>query len=84
MARGPGNTKDKVDRQLLHEYLWKNRERGDFMPFAVGELADKLGVTIYTMSTILREMRETGRVKKVRGKYQVLDPSTHAWDHQID
>jgi DNA-binding MarR family transcriptional regulator len=82
MSRGPGNTKDKVDRQLLHEYLWKNRGRGDMMMMGVGELAEKLGVTIYTMSTIMRELRDTGRVQKVRGKYQIFDPSEHAWTYK--
>lgn len=84
MGRGPGNTTDKIDRHLLHEYLWSKRGRGDFMPFKVGELAEKLGVTIHTMSKILREMRDTGRVQKVGAKYQIFDPSHAKWTHRID
>lgn len=84
MARGPGNTKDRIDRHMLHEYLWKHRGRNDMMMLSVTELADKLNVTIFTMSKIFGEMREAGRVQKIGRKYQIFDPSERVWDHRID
>lgn len=74
-----GNTKDKIDRQLLHEYLWNYRVRGDFVPFTTTELAEKLGISIYQMSRIFGELRDAGRVEKVGQKYRVFDPSVFAW-----
>lgn len=75
-----GNTKDKIDRQLLHEFLWDNRGRGDFMVYSVTELSEKLGITIYSMSRILGQMRDVGRIEKVGRKYRIFDPSVFAWN----
>ena len=82
--RGPGSTSDKIDRHMLHEYLWDRRMRGGLVPFSVTELAEKLGVTIETMSRIMRELRDSGRVRKTGSKYFVNDPEMFSWDHQID
>lgn len=79
MSRTRGNTRDKVDRQLLHEYLWGMRDRNDLIPISQKELAEKLGIDQSTMSIIFREMRESGRLRRIGGKYQVLDPELHRW-----
>lgn len=75
-----GNIKDKVDRQLLHEYLWNHRVRGDFVPFTSKELAEKLGISVFQMSRIYGEMKDVGRVEKVGTRYRVFDPSVFAWN----
>lgn len=77
--RGRGNTSDKVDRQLLHQFLWKYRDRSNFVTFQSGELAEMLGVSIWQMSRILGEMTEKGLLRKVNTKYVVVDPSIASW-----
>ena len=73
--------KDKVDRDLLHEYLWKTSARGGMVSMSQTVLADKLGVTIFTISHIFREMKEGGRLKKIGPKYYVVDPEVWRWNH---
>lgn len=79
MARG-----DKVDRDLLHEYLWKISGRNGFLNVSQKELAESLNVTQFTISHIFREMREGGRVKRIGAKYKVVDPAIWRWQHTQD
>lgn len=76
----PGNLKDKVDRDLLHEYLWKNSDRRGMYLGSQKDLAEKLGVTHFTISHIFREMKEGGRVKKVGRYYKITDPDKWRWN----
>lgn len=80
MPRTAGNLTDKVDRVLLHQFLWKYRDRSNFMSFKSGELAEMLGVSIYTMSRILDEMNKKGLLKKIGNKYCVVEPGIVAWN----
>lgn len=73
--------KDKIDRNLLHEYLWKISGRNGVLLISQTQLAEDLGVTIFTISHIFREMKEGGRLKKVGTKYHVVDPSVWRWKH---
>ena len=74
-----GNLTDKVDRGLLHEYLWKHRNRAGFMSGSQNELAEKLGITKVSMSYILKEMAGYGMlIKHKRGTWQVVDPQAYA------
>ena len=74
-----GNLKDKVDRGLLHEYLWKHRTRTNFMSGSQDELADGLGISKTAMSLILKEMAEYGMLVKVRrGTWLIVDPHLYA------
>lgn len=77
--RDRGNTSDKVDRQLLHQFLWKYRDRNNFMTFGSGELAEMLGVSIWQMSRILGEMAEKGYLRKVGKKYIIIEPALASW-----
>lgn len=74
-----GWTSDKIDRELLHEWLWTKRDRLGFIPYSQTELAEMLGITIYTLSSIFGELRDQGRVEKHRSKYKVFDPKVVAW-----
>lgn len=76
MGRG-----DKIDRQMLHEYLWKISGRNGMLLISQTELAEDLHVTIFTISNIFREMREDGRVTKVGSKYKITDPEMWRWEH---
>jgi hypothetical protein len=77
---GPGRP-PKIDRHLLHEYLWKTRGRGNFMTSTQTELAVEFHVTRPTMSLIFKEMAEDGRLKRVGTKFLIFDPELYQWDH---
>lgn len=79
MARGRGNTTDKVDRDLLHQYLYKNSDRHHMMTISPSELADALGISVFHMSRILKEMKETGRLRVVGKRVEVVDPDLYMW-----
>ena len=54
---------------------------------SMGELAEKLAVTRETISRVLRELEEDGKVEyihKNRGKVRVIDPEQFRWDHEVD
>lgn len=75
-----GNVTDKIDRALLHQYLWKYRDRSGFMSHKSGEMAGLLGITIHAMSAILKEMCDKGYLKKLgNSKYIVIEPNITAW-----
>lgn len=75
-----GNIKDKVDRDLLHEYLWKRSEsRSHKVMIQQTLLAENLGITPFTMTRIFSEMLVSGRLKRARGVYYVVDPSVWRW-----
>lgn len=72
----------KVDRHLLHEYLWNHRGRGNFMSGTQAELAEEFQVTRATMSLIFTEMAQDGRLKRVKGnKFLIYDPELYQWQH---
>lgn len=79
MHKKPGNTKDKIDRDLLHDYLFQKSDRHNMITISPTELADELGITIYSMSRILGEMRKAGRLKKVGSRTEVVDPEIYVW-----
>lgn len=74
-----GNLRDKVDRGLLHEYLWKHRTRTGHMSGSQDNLAEGLGISKVAMSLILKEMAGYGMLIKVkRGTWLVVDPHLYA------
>lgn len=77
--RGRGNNSDAVNRDLLHQYLFAKADRHQMVTISTGVLADELGVTIYCMSRILKEMKETGRIRKIGLRYEVTDPDIYMW-----
>jgi predicted transcriptional regulator len=74
-----GNTRDKIDRHMLHEFLWEKRDRNGKFPHSQTDLAEALGITIWALSDIFKELKEQGRVEKVHGKYKINDPATFVW-----
>lgn len=80
-----------VDRLALHQELWKRCDRFGKIQILQGELADELGITKPTMSNIIRDMSEEGRLKKVAAKkrnigvYQIKDPAEfdHAFQAEL-
>lgn len=77
---GPGRP-PKIDRQLLHEFLWKTKGRGNFMSQTQTELASEFDVTRPTMSVIFSEMAADGRLKRVGAKFLIYDPDLYQWEH---
>lgn len=74
----PENT--PIDRDALHEYLWRHTDRLGKVKVVQRILARDLDVTHYTISRIFREMREEGRVRKIGSDklnvstYLIVDP----------
>jgi DNA-binding MarR family transcriptional regulator len=70
----------KLDRDAIHRLLWERRDRRGTTTFKSGELAQELGVTIWTMSRITQELIDAGRIKRLRAAqtniktYIVRDP----------
>lgn len=77
---GPGRP-HKIDRELLHKFLWETSDRSNFMTFSQGELAKEFNVTAATMSLIFKELIEDGRVKKIGAKWKIIEPDVHKWHH---
>lgn len=73
------HTRDKIDRDLLHEWLWKKSDHLNRISMSVTEIAAACGVTIYTMSHIFQEMRAAGRLRKTGRTYYVVDPRIWVW-----
>lgn len=80
--RTAGNLSDKIDRDLLHDYMWRNSDRNKVWLGRPGELAEDLGIGSATMSIIFREMIVDGRMTKVKGKFYMVDPSVWAWTNR--
>lgn len=74
--------KGGVDRPLLHRYLWSKSDRMNRLQLNQQALAAELGVNQYTVSRIMREFLESGRVRRLaigRGNsrtYVVMDPDS--------
>jgi hypothetical protein len=77
-----GNLYDKVDRDLLHSYMWRNSDRNGRWIGRPGDLAEGLGVNAATMSTILTEMVQDGRLLRQAARYVVIDPALWAWSNK--
>lgn len=69
-----------VDRPLLHQYLWSKSDRMNRIRLDQKCLASELGVNHYTMSRIVHELIEMGRIRRLaigQGNartYVVADP----------
>lgn len=82
MPRGQGqrgNINDKIDRDLLHDYLWEHTDHNGRFTMAQKDLAEALAVSVYTMSTVFHEMVVAGRLRKVKWNFFVTDPSIWRW-----
>lgn len=72
-----------LDRDALHSFLWDRTDSKDVIRIVQRELAEQLGVTIYTMSRVVKEFCQEGRLKKVQTSnhniqsYVVCEPG--AW-----
>ena len=85
MARGK-----TIDRVALHCDLWSKSDRLNRIEIYQKELAQTLGVTQATMSLIIKDLVEDGRVRKIASKprnvgiYVVRDPAQfeHTFDGQ--
>jgi CRP-like cAMP-binding protein len=74
-----GNLSTKLDRDLLHQYLWQRVDRLGRVTIRQKDLAEGLGVTDATMSLLFKEMVLAGRLRKVRTTFYVVDPKLWAW-----
>lgn len=79
----PGNSSDRVDRDMLHQHLWQTKDRYGYMTYQSKELAERLGISVYHMSRILSELQEQGKIQRISGgrglKWKVIDPTITQW-----
>ena len=74
-----------VDRYLLHEFLWNNRDSGGYVPFKLTELAPMLRISYRQMIRIMQELTGAGCLLEVsKGKYWVVDPTKVIWGSNPD
>ena len=67
----------KVDRNLLHEYLWEIRDRTDIVKIDQQALSDELNISNFTLSHLLRRMVEDGQLERLgNSRFIVKDPIT--------
>lgn len=77
-----------VDRLALHGELWSRRDRVGRVEIYQKRLAEELGITQATMSLIIKDFSQEGRVNKVGAKkgnigiYIIRDPNF--FDHLFD
>lgn len=77
-----GNNLDKIDRHMLHEFLWKYRDRNSYIPWQQKEVAKMFGVNHCVMSVIYKELLEQKALKKEGSKFRVSDPSLAVWEQE--
>lgn len=71
----------KIDRQALHDMLWEKADRVGKVEIYQTGLAEELGITKPTMSLIIKELTDDGRIRKLFarkanvGVYKVSDPA---------
>lgn len=77
----------KVDRLALHERFWAQADRFGKVEIYQKGLAEELHLTAPTVSLIMKELVEEGRIRKVASKrrnvgvYAVRDPAN--FDHEF-
>jgi len=68
-------SKNSIDRELFHSWLWENRGRGDIVSITQREMAKRLHVSKYTPSRMMIQLQAAGALIKMRGKFIVIDPA---------
>lgn len=54
-----------VDRHALHRFLWERRSRRGSIRVVQKDLAEQIGVNKWTMSRIMHELADEGRIRQV-------------------
>lgn len=74
----------RVDRDALHQFLYDRSNSKSHIRINQTELATQLDVTRGTMYRVLKEMLDSGRLRKVEalerniGVYQIVNPEVWA------
>lgn len=77
-----------VDRVAVHMALWDKSDRQHKIEIYQKELAQKMSITQATMSLVIKDLSEEGRIKKIAsrprnvGVYVVRDPAD--FEHEFD
>lgn len=72
------------NRAALHEFLWTQRNRLDCVRIHQGELAEMMKISLRTVASMMKEMQQSGRIRKVKaeegniGIYSIRDPQKFA------
>jgi CRP-like cAMP-binding protein len=82
MARPRNGANAFIDRDVLHRLLWARTDSRGTIRLHQAHLAEDLGVTKFTVSRIIHEFLDAGRISKVGAAkaniatYVVEDPKT--------
>lgn len=72
--------KEKLDRDLLHDYLWENSDhRTGVLKLTQLEIADRLMITNAHLSRIFSDFKRQGRISKKGLSFIVTDPAVWSW-----
>ena len=80
----PRGRPQEIDRDLLHAYLWRKAIKGQIKVNA-RHLAKDLQVNYTYLTTILKQMADQGRLKRIGfgnngiSVYSVTDPDVFKW-----
>jgi len=78
----------KLDRDLLHKYLWDNSDRLGRIKINVTDLSADLGISRFGLQTVFREFLAGGRMKEFSRAahgikiYTITDPNVWRWKMQ--
>lgn len=59
-----------LDREALHQMLWKAADRSGKLRIFQKQLAVYLGIAPTHMSRVIRDFEEEGRIKKIGSRYR--------------
>lgn len=79
----PRNTADKVDRDLLHEFLFNKADRSGRITMTQIEIAELIGIGNTHLSRIYKEFKAEGRIRRIGTHYYIEDPAKWAWTSRM-
>lgn len=65
-----------IDRELFHSWLWLHRDGRSMVHLSQAKIAAIILCSTPTVGRVMSELSAAGKLKKVRGKYKVVDPVT--------
>jgi len=70
-----------LDIHALHIWMWRTKTREGYLSVGMSELAENLGVALFSANRYQRMMVAQGRLKKLaQNKYIVVDPEKFLWE----
>lgn len=64
-----------IDRELLHSWLWVNRDGRDYVRWSQAEVSERLDCTKPTVSRLFGELTAAGKLIKQGRRFKIVDPA---------